>query len=94
MIPARSTIIVGVRLLHDVCIIILHRGVCAKSCAVSTCGRLPPVQDLESVSNGIAARAPSESQQQGALIPRPKTPDGTKRGGSSALACFGGGKVL
>ncbi len=45
------------------------------------------------MQNGVAARVPSDLQQHGALIPRPKTPDGAKRGSSSALACFGGGKV-
>jgi len=52
------------------------------------------VQDIEAMHNSVAARVPSDLQQHGALIPRPKTPDGAKRGSSSALACFGGGKVL
>ena len=52
------------------------------------------LQDIDALHNSVAPRAPSDLQQHGALIPRPKTPDGAKRGSSSALACFGGGKVL
>ena len=60
---------------------------------MSTHSKACAAQDIDALHNDVAARAPSDLQQHGALIPRPKTPDGAKRGSSSALACFGGGKV-